>query len=713
MQKHLLHITFLLSTVLWSFSINAQLDAPEIECITIGLDGSVNIAWNQPADPLGEFTSYELFQFFPSTNTSISIATFNNYNTTNFVPPGLDGNTQAYCFFLQTNSFDGANQTSAPGTTMCSLYLQAVPGLTQGIVNVFWNLPYISNQPTNGVFTVYMEYPAGTWTEVANIPSDPIINTYFHEVTVCSAQLNFQVRYSNGSLCNSFSNIDGGVFEDEIDPSAPEFTSVSVDSLTNDATLNWNPPPQADVSGYIIYECIPGISNPVALDTIFGGNITSWIWDATVFGGTSQADIAPESFNIAAFDSCFVSAGNPDPGPGGLSCTSTIFLSANITACQDDVNLVWTPYTGWDNGVSFYEIYAQEEPIPFSGVYNPSEVIGIVNGNETSFVHENANLGSSYRYRVRALASGTGYESASNTRVITLFYPQSPASTYLSRATVNGPSEVEVRVQLDATVGTPHSYILEKLMSFSNTFEPIDAQQTLGTNEITFFDTDVDTKEQSYTYRIRVENNCGDSVGSSNIGKTIRLEGFSNTERLVNNINWSPYKEWDEDVMEYQIFRRIDGAAFPTLLDQVDGTETSYEDDVSELLYTKGDFCYTIVAVEEPNGISIPDAAFSNELCITQDPVIWTPNAFVVDGFNKIFRPVISFADFDNYQLEVYSRWGDIIFTTDDIQQGWDGTFNGSLVPEGLYAYYIYVADGAGRVYEERGTVTMLINGID
>jgi len=39
--------------------------------------------------------------------------------------------------------------------------------------------------------------------------------------------------------------------------------------------------------------------------------------------------------------------------------------------------------------------------------------------------------------------------------------------------------------------------------------------------------------------------------------------------------------------------------------------------------------------------------------------------------------------------------------------------FKGTLVPEGLYAFYIYIADGAGRVYEERGTVTMLINGID
>lgn len=713
MQKHFLHILLIWGLLLGTLASFAQLNAPEIECITIALDGELTITWNQPADPLGEFTGYELLEYDPSTNTSSSVVTISNYNSTSYVPAGLNGNTQPYCFFLQTNSFDGANQVSAPGETMCSLYLQAVPGLTPGIVDLFWNLPYLTAQPANGIYTLYMEYPAGTWVEIASIPADPVINSYFHEITVCSAQLNFQLRYSNGGICNSFSNIDGGVFQDQIDPSAPVFTSVSVDSLTNDATLNWNAPPQADVSGYIIYECVAGISNPVALDTIFGGNITNWIWDASVFGGTSQADLAPESFNIAAFDSCFVSAGNPDPGPGSLSCTSTLFLAANITACQDDVDLIWTPYTGWDTGVSFYEIYAQEEPIPFSGIYNPSEVIGIVNGSNNTFVHENANLGSSYRYRVRAYASGTGYESASNTRVVTLFYPQSPTDTYLSSASVNGPNEVEISVQLDATVGTPHMYILEKLMSFSNTYEPIDAQEAIGNIELIFYDADVDTKELSYSYRIRIENNCGDSVGTTNIGKTILLDGFSNKERLVNNINWSPYQAWDEGVYEYQIFRRIDGAAFPTLLEQVSGTQTSFEDDVADLLFTKGDFCYTIVAIEEGNGISIPDVAFSNELCITQDPVIWTPNAFVVDGFNRVFRPVISFADFDNYQLEIYSRWGDILFTTADIQEGWDGTFKGTLVPEGLYAFYIFIADGAGRVYEERGTVTMLINGID
>lgn len=692
-----------------------QLDAPDFECITVSTAGDVNITWSQPTDPANEFISYELFQYNPGTNTSNSIAVIPNYNTTTYIPPGLDGNAQPYCFFLQTNSFDGTNQTSLPSDTVCSMFLQALPGITPGIVDVAWNFPFLTTlgQPTNGTYTIFMEYPAGTWTEVANIPSDPALNLYQHEVTVCSELLNFQVRYSDGGLCNHFSNIDGDVFQDQLDPSAPIFTSVSVDSLTNDATLAWEPPPQGDVSGYIIYECIPGIPNPVAIDTIFDGSITEWIWDATVFGGTSEADVFSEAFNIAAFDSCFISAGNPDPGPGNLTCTSTIFLTANVNACEDDVNLIWTPYTGWDSGVSFYEIYAQEEPIPFSGVYEPAEVIGIVNGSENTFVHQDATLGSSYRYRVRAYGSGNGYESASNTRVVTLFYPEAPQGTYLSHASVVDASTVQIRVKLDATVGTPHTYILEKEMSFSGQFEPINSQQSLGSNEITFLDTDVETGEVSYTYRILVENSCGDSVGVSNIGKTLLLGGFANKERLVNTINWSPYEEWDEGVSEYQIFRSIDGAGFPVLLDQLNGSETSYEDDVSDLLYTKGEFCYTIVATEEANGISIPDAAVSNIHCITQDPVVWTPNAFVVDGFNRIFIPVISFADFDNYQFEVYSRWGDILFSTTEISEGWDGTSNGTLLPEGLYAYYIYVADGAGRIYEEHGTVTMLINGID
>jgi gliding motility-associated-like protein len=137
----------------------------------------------------------------------------------------------------------------------------------------------------------------------------------------------------------------------------------------------------------------------------------------------------------------------------------------------------------------------------------------------------------------------------------------------------------------------------------------------------------------------------------------------------------------------------------------------SFEDDVSDLLYTPGEFCYTIKANETP-GFNIAFNSFSNQRCITQEPKIWVPNSFVVGGFNNTFQPVISFADFERYEMYIFNRWGDLVYETDLIEEGWNGAAkgkeDGETLMEGVYTYFIKVQDGAGRVYERRGTLTLL-----
>lgn len=683
----------------------AQLDAPVVECTSVNAAGNITLSWSQPADPGGIFAGYLLYEYNVGTGVATLIATIANYNTTNYTIPGYNGNTGAYCFYLETDA-TGANPTSAPSATICNMNLSASAAVTPGIVELSWNFPYIVDPSTiGGDFTIFMEYPAGTWSIVATLPYSLGNNIYNYEVDVCAGVLNFQIRHTTGGLCNSFSNIDGGAFSDQIDPTAPFITSVDVDSLSNNATISWQVPAQTDVAGYIIYLCVSGL-NATPIQTILDPTITSWT------NPNSMADVFPENYNIAAFDDCFV-AGQPDPGAANLTCTNTVFLATQWASCTDVVNLNWIPFQGWPGGVDHYNIYAREEVIPGSGIFNPSYLLGTVPGNETTFTHVNAPLGSTMYYRVEAFAAGLPYTASSNTRLLTLAYPTPPQNTYINRATVNAENEVEIRVMLDASVSTPHTYELQRLNTTLNSFEPIAQSTQVATPEITFFDNDVDTGEESYTYRVVVTNNCGDSIATSNQGKTILVSGLANTHRLVNTIFWSSYEEWDAGVSEYQVFRRIDGQQFPTLVTSMPSGVGFYEDDVSQLLYTEGEFCYTIVALENPNTFSFPDASVSNEICLTQEPVIWIPNAFVVNGYNNIFLPVISFADFDNYRMEIYSRWGGIIFESDDIAEGWDGSFNGELVPEGLYAYYISVSDGAGRIFEERGTLTLLISGID
>jgi len=63
------------------------------------------------------------------------------------------------------------------------------------------------------------------------------------------------------------------------------------------------------------------------------------------------------------------------------------------------------------------------------------------------------------------------------------------------------------------------------------------------------------------------------------------------------------------------------------------------------------------------------------------------PNTFIPDndGLNDIFKPEGSNLRF--YQLQIFDRWGEIIFQSTDLNTGWDGTMNGQDAPIGTYVY--------------------------
>ena len=64
-------------------------------------------------------------------------------------------------------------------------------------------------------------------------------------------------------------------------------------------------------------------------------------------------------------------------------------------------------------------------------------------------------------------------------------------------------------------------------------------------------------------------------------------------------------------------------------------------------------------------------------------PSAFTPNG---DGINDVFRLVGLNPDI-KLNLEIYNRGGNLVFTSDNLDQGWDGTFNGYPLPLGTYVW--------------------------
>lgn len=79
----------------------------------------------------------------------------------------------------------------------------------------------------------------------------------------------------------------------------------------------------------------------------------------------------------------------------------------------------------------------------------------------------------------------------------------------------------------------------------------------------------------------------------------------------------------------------------------------------------------------------------------TEDFDVWIPNAFnPFHNYNAIWKPIISdYAHRDyEYELEVYNRYGGLVFSTTEYEIGWNGNFpDGSKAPAGMYVYRLKV----------------------
>jgi gliding motility-associated-like protein len=86
-------------------------------------------------------------------------------------------------------------------------------------------------------------------------------------------------------------------------------------------------------------------------------------------------------------------------------------------------------------------------------------------------------------------------------------------------------------------------------------------------------------------------------------------------------------------------------------------------------------------------------------------PNVFTPNG---DGRNDFFFPLF-YNLISSYQLNIFNRWGQEIFTSDRIIYGWDGTTSsGTLVPSGTYFWIVNYSDKDGINETLKGQVSLL-----
>jgi gliding motility-associated-like protein len=92
------------------------------------------------------------------------------------------------------------------------------------------------------------------------------------------------------------------------------------------------------------------------------------------------------------------------------------------------------------------------------------------------------------------------------------------------------------------------------------------------------------------------------------------------------------------------------------------------------------------------------------------DTCVTIANAFTpnYDGRNDRFRPIIM-CPVNEFSMQVFNRWGNKVFSTTNINDAWDGSYNGERCDLGIYIYVIrYRSSATNREKAMQGNVMLL-----
>jgi len=538
--------------------------------------------------------------------------------------------------------------------------------------------------------------PEGPFTLLFSTANDESINQYLdtnNEATSANPFYYYVQAECAGVLSAPSDTIDTGF------PIAPELIVVTVSAAgtspeTYYPVLSWNVSVSPQTDGYIIYRS-EGSGSFLPIDTIFDPTVTSYI-DLNADGSSQSV-----SYVIAAYD-C-----TGEPGANNGIPHSTLFASADVDDCGTEaITVNWNAYVPWAGTLSYYEVWV--DVLEDGLAPAPTEIAA----GTTTWSYTLPEGFSEVCFEIRAVSTVSIQPSVSNEVCISVNDTQGPAYMYLTNLTVVDNTSILSEWTID-----PNSPLTTFSVNRGETdslnlsnYAPINTP-VAGTTAISYTDSDnLATHQFSYVYQLQHDDECGRS-GYSTVGNTILLDGNAKFN-FTNALDWSAFALTFAEVESYTLYRRDNNSTAFTEVATFDANTFEYEDALEGVGSLATEYCYYVTAtyvLDIPGlDVNITSTSKSNELCIPLTARLHMPNAFAPNGINNIFKPVIVFPNYDNYSMIIMNRWGEIVYSTTNPDEGWNGEYKGQLAAQGVYTYVVKMLGQSGYNYERKGTLMLV-----
>ncbi|WP_337042041.1 gliding motility-associated C-terminal domain-containing protein [Emticicia sp. 17c] len=311
---------------------------------------------------------------------------------------------------------------------------------------------------------------------------------------------------------------------------------------------------------------------------------------------------------------------------------------------------------------------------------------------------DNVNCRNKYCYRIKTETSGQMY-----------YYKFSGTSISkqmcLDREDFHPPAITDALVSVNAANASEITFTdnsswqlkKDKFILYRNNgtaFTEVKTSPTIST----ITDTGVDNSQQSNCYKIAYLDECGSTSALSPPFCTVLL-----TEGNKNELVWTaPSPFADTGVQVYEVESLDENTGAPSREVSLSGTQLNYSPDLSKF-QEEARYRIKIIAPDKNESYSnIYVIPLSIKILL---PDIFTPNN---DNFNDNLEVKGTFRRIANFELQIYNRWGNPVFTSDDPLKTWDGNFQGSNAPVDTYTYKIYAKLTDGTEVNKTGKFLLM-----
>jgi gliding motility-associated-like protein len=683
MKRRLIFLILTLAAM--NVNLNAQYYL-NVYCSVVNDDGSVTLTYSTSEvtaflDTVTDVFDHYMISVFGLGDTYVPTDYVNDSSIGTYTVTGVNANNSQQNFLVTARVYVNGRMDSIGERhygSIKTIYLTAIE-VNETTIQLNWT-------SQGGGFTgsegnKYMIYrriaKEGNWVLIDSTTS----RTYTDNINpVCSDTISYQISIASSYGCESKSNKYHLVIGDTERPDMPNILNSSVDLTSQQLVITWTPSTANDVNGYRVCTY-----NPYSLlADINSASASSYV--------CNTCDVATKyDIYVMSYDTC-------DNTSLRTETISNMVLNLQHAECSDQVSISWNPYYNMYSGISFYKIRHSTDGINFTDIKtcNSDTPNGTVQINTTQNEHW---------FYVTAFRNPN---DSANSNMVKLTIPPTKELSFID---IRSCSVLESNMQIALTFFSDTSTTIAnyKLLR-SRDGSPFEVVKTLpyeGKATFSYTDNLPQSAERSiYRYIMQSSDACGLIYKNSATAQSVKLS-IDGDQSVKTNLQWTSYGGW-ASVQGYEIYKRS-GSGMP--YEYIGTSYSNTYEDYGDPTNQGGDITtYHVVAMENGVGKDGTQASASSSYASQKsETLIFTPNCFTPKGGqNTIFKPQLSGAKKGSYEMRIYNRYGQLLFYSNDISLGWDGTFEGQYVQVGVYVFIITYQDADSQQQSKRGTVMLL-----